>query len=209
MEIISITDERFKAYGQVLQGYDWTELLDKLDSCPRPEAGTVYAPGSEVLESCKVYEDLRDRSFGGMPIQIGYCNGVNSTLNCLEYHKSSEVNVARNDVILMLGLQSEIVDDKFDTKNVKAFLVPAGTAVELYATSLHYAPCGAKAGDPFRVSVVLPKGTNEAKPAKVQAGNQEDAMLWCQNKWLLAHPDSPEAGKGAYVGLTGENIVLK
>ena len=31
-------------------------------------------------------------------------------------------------------------------------------------------------------------------------------MLFAANKWLLAHPDAPEAKNGAYVGLTGENI---
>ena len=59
--------------------------------------------------------------------------------------------------------------------------------------------------DGFRVAVVLPKGTNEAKPAIVPV-NEEDKWLMARNKWLLAHPESSEAGQGAYVGLTGENI---
>ena len=64
-------------------------------------------------------------------------------LNALEYHKDSEINVAAKDAILLLGLRSEIEEDyTFDTANVKAFLLPAGSAVEIYATSLHYAPCG-------------------------------------------------------------------
>ena len=32
-------------------------------------------------------------------------------------------------------------DHTYDTSKMEAFLVPAGTAVEVYATTLHYAPC--------------------------------------------------------------------
>ena len=77
--------------------------------------------------------------------------------------------------------------------------MPAGCAVEIYATTLHYAPCGVNGGG-FRVIVVLPKGTNYAKPE-----NAKDEMLWGSNKWLLAHPESAEAGEGAVVGLVGKN----
>ena len=77
--------------------------------------------------------------------------------------------------------------------------------MEVYATTLHYAPCSAKAGAGFRVLVVLPKGTNGPKP-EISPLNQEDKMLWACNKWLLAHPDTSEASQGAYIGLSGENI---
>ena len=77
--------------------------------------------------------------------------------------------------------------------------------LEVYATTLHYAPCSAKAGEGFQVAIVLPKGTNLDKPA-ILAGNQEDQCLWARNKWLLAHKDSSEAAQGAPVRLDGENI---
>ena len=78
----------------------------------------------------------------------------------MEYHRSSEVSAAATDAILILGSQQDIADDwSFDTAKCEAFLVPKGTAVEIYATTLHYAPCSV--GDErFRVTVVLPKGTN-------------------------------------------------
>ena len=88
---------------------------------------------------------------------------------------------------------------------MQAFLAPAGELVEVYATTLHYAPCSAKAGAGFRVLVVLPKGTNGPKP-EITSLNQEDKMLWACNKWLLAHPETNEAAQGAYTGLLGENI---
>ena len=52
--------------------------------------------------------------------------------------------------------------------------------------------------------VALPKGTNTEAP-KTAGKTFEDRLLRANNKWLLAHPDAPEAKDGAYVGLTGEN----
>ena len=87
---------------------------------------------------------------------------------------------------------------------MKAFLVPAGMAVEIYATSLHYAPCHVKNGG-FRVAVVLPKGTNEPLSTKTEIVYPEDKLLTHVNKWLIAHPEGgcPE---GSFIGLTGKNI---
>ena len=74
--------------------------------------------------------------------KIGYCNGDNHKLNALEYHRSSELDIAQTDLILLLGMQQDIENgDIYDTSKVEAFLVPAGTGVELYATTLRYAPC--------------------------------------------------------------------
>lgn len=162
--------------------------------------GVEYIPSDRELESSKIAQFLKDEVFGGLPIQIGYCNGHNQYLNCLEYHKSSEINIAETDTILLLGKQQDIVDGKYSTDKIEAFLVPAGFAVELYATTLHYAPCGTE-GKGFRVIVVLPQGTNYEKPK-----DTGDVMLWGSNKWLIAHPDSGEAKQGAWVGLEGENL---
>ena len=94
-----------------------------------------------------------------------------------------------------------------DTACVKAFRVPAGVLVEVYATTLHYAPCEVPEEDGFRVAVVLPKGTNTAKPV-FEAKNDEDTWMTARNKWLLAHPESNEAKNGAHIGLRGINIDL-
>jgi predicted NAD/FAD-dependent oxidoreductase len=76
--------------------------------------------------------------------------------------------------------------------------------VEVYATTLHYAPCSAKKGQGFKVVIVLPKGTNLAKP-DITVKNPEDEILWAANKWLLAHADSAEAAQGAKVLIKGKN----
>ncbi len=207
MQILSVYDPCFKAYGKVLQGFDTKELMDAMNRIPLPEAGTAYEPGIGSLEACQVYEAFRDRAYGGMPIQIGMCWGRNRKLNCLEYHRDSEVNIGTGDFILLLARQDEIENGLLDTGKVKAFRVPAGTAVEVYATTLHYAPCHTDAKEGFRVAVVLPKGTNTEKPAFTPV-SEEDRLLRARNKWLLAHPDSAEAKDGAVIGLKGINIDL-
>ena len=204
MKIYSVFDPVFASYGKVIDGYDFSEILEKLEETPLPEAGICYVPGNPVLEATPAAKELAVNFFGGMPIQIGYCNGSNQMLNCLEYHRNSEIDLADTDMILLLGQEAEIVNGKFDTARVRAFLVPKGTAVELFAPSLHYAPCGYR----FRCLVALPRGTNTGKPA-IKVKNQEDQMLWACNKWLLCHPEAEEAGKGAYIGLTGENLVVR
>ena len=108
-------------------------------------------------------------------------------------------------MIFLVATATDIKDGKLDTAAVKAFSAKAGDVVELYATTLHYAPCSTDQQAGFRVAVVLPRGTNLAKP-EIECKNEEDRMLFAANKWLLAHPDAPEAKNGAYVGLTGENI---
>jgi hypothetical protein len=205
MKVYSVYDPEFKEYGQVVTGYDVTELVETLDKVtPLPE-GVVYVPEQPELQALSVTQELSDRLYGGMPIQMGWCNGHNTKLNCLEYHRDSETNLGTEDFILLLGKQGQIEEDGlFDTANIKAFKVPAGVPVEVFATSLHYAPCSAKKGAGFKVLVVLPKGTNTEKPA-FQPQNREDTLLTARNKWLLAHPDSDEAKGGAVIGLKGKN----
>ena len=208
MKILSVYDSEFKSYGKVLSGYDTAELLEAMKKIPLPASGTAYEPSIDCLEACNIMKDFRECAYGGMPVQLGMCWGYNTKLNCLEYHRDSEVNVGTEDFILLLAKQDEIEDNVLDTGLVKAFLVPAGVPVEVYATTLHYAPCQTNAEASFRVAVVLPLGTNTEKP-EITPKNDEDKLLWARNKWLLAHPDSSEAKSGAWIGIRGVNIDLE
>lgn len=211
MEIKKVTDAAFKKYGCVISHVDVAELVAALKETPIP-ADVVYEPSVECLEKLPVKEELSSVIYGEMPIQIGYCNGHNKKLNALEYHRDSEINIAAEDAVLMLGsLQDVEADFTYDTSKVEAFLVPAGTAVEIYATTLHYAPCHVEDGG-FQVAVVLPKGTNyelKTAHAKVENGKapNEDALLAAVNKWLIGHAEGglPE---GSFLGLKGENLSL-
>ena len=209
MKIYSVYDAEFRSYGRVVEGVDAVigQILQELAETPLPE-GTGYVPEEPLLQQLPAAQYVRQALFGGMPMQLGWCNGHNTKLNCLEYHRDSEFNLGTEDFILLLAKQEEIEEGKLDTAKVKAFRVPAGVMVECYATTLHYAPCHVDENKGFRVLVALPAGTNTDKP-EFRMQSEEDGLLWARNKWLLAHPDSAEAAQGAYIGLCGENIDIK
>lgn len=201
MQIQSVFDKAFAKYGRVFKGVDVEAICKAMKDTPLPE-DVIYVPSVSELEALDIYDVMSKNVYGDMPVQIGYCNGHNNKLNALEYHRSSEINIAVTDMILLLGCQQDIKEDfTYDTSLVEAFLVPEGTVVEMYATTLHYAPCGFD-GEGFRCVVVLPKGTNY--DVKVNECIAENKLLAATNKWLIAHP---EAGiEGAFEGLVGENI---
>lgn len=207
MTIYPVTAPEFAPYGRIITGYETecaavTAALEA--STPLP-AATGYVPEEPALQNLPEAPALGAALFGGMPFQLGWCNGHNTRLNCLEYHRDSEFNLGTRDFILLLAKEEEIVDGKLDTAKVKAFRVPAGTLVEVYATTLHYAPCHTDPAKGFKVLVALPKGTNTPRP-DLPARGGDDAYLWACNKWLLAHPESSEAAQGAQAALTGINI---
>ena len=205
MKIYSVTDKEFAPYGKVLGGYDTSCLMKALDeTTPLPD-GVEYVMSEASLESTAIFGQLQNNAYGGMPIQLGWCNGHNTRLHYLEYHRDSELNIGLRDFILLVAKADDIIDGKLDTSKVKAFRAAAGQVVEVYETTLHYAPCSAKKSDGFKVVIALPKGTNGAMP-NIAPKNDEDKRLRACNKWLLAHKDASEAGDGAYIGLTGENI---
>lgn len=207
MKILPVYASEFRHYGQIVENMEQAakELMTALQTTPQPADGVDYVPEDPTLQELPAMEEVSERLYGGMPVQLGWCNGHNTKLNCLEYHRDSEYNLGAEDFVLLLAKQSDIVDGVLDTTNVHAFWVPAGVLVEVYATTLHYAPCDFHHGRGFRVMVALPKGTNTDKP-HFEARSWEERLLWARNKWLLAHPDSHEAAQGAYVGLVGENI---
>lgn len=213
MEILKVTDPAFKSYGRVIDNIDFSDLTEALKKTPIPE-GVVYEPSVASLEDLPVREELSRIAYGEMPVQIGYCNGHNGKLNALEYHRDSEINVAAGDTVLMLGLLTEVEQDHtYDTSRVKAFLVPAGTAVEIYATTLHYAPCHVEEKG-FQVAIVLPKGTNyPLKGAHVRAqkssegADNEDILLAAVNKWLIGHPEGG-LEEDSFLGLKGKNLSM-
>lgn len=204
MKIQKVTDPAFRKYGQVLEGYDFTGLIKEMKHTPVPE-DVIYVPSVEELEALDIMKDLQNKGYGGLPVQIGYCNGHNKKLNAVEYHRNSEINVAVTDIVLLIGHQQDIEPDHtYDTSKIEAFLVPAGTGIEVYATTLHYAPCHVNEGG-FQCVVVLPKGTNTELTFQTEKTG-EDSLMTAKNKWLIAHEDAKIAG--AFNGLKGENITI-
>ena len=96
MKILKVTDKSFRKYGKVVDNVDFSGLVEELKKTPIP-ANVVYEPSVKELEALPVMETISRVTYGEMPIQIGYCNGHNTMLNALEYHRDSEINIAAED----------------------------------------------------------------------------------------------------------------
>lgn len=205
MKIQNVTDKAFKKYGKVVEGIDFSDLIAVMKKKDIP-TDVIYEATLPELEECASAKALSESIYGGLPIQIGHCSGNNYKLNAVEYHRDSEINISIDGMILLLGSEQDIEDDfTYDTSKIEAFLVPAGVAVEIYGTTLHYAPCNADEKG-FRGIVVLPRGTNARLP-KQPNRTKEDKLMTAINKWLIAHEDAKI--DGAFNGLKGENICIK
>ena len=205
----TVLDEDFREFGRVLDldTREFTKAINGHEEVPRGEV--VYEPSVREFEELSLYKEMQEKVYGDMPVEFGHCSGWNEKLNAVEYHRSSEIDIAATDLILMVGRQQDIdqQDFTYDTKQIECFRVPKGTAVELYATTLHFAPCGID-GQEFRCGVVLPRHTNEALPEGTKKADGEDKLLFAANKWLIAHEESGLQKDGAWVGLKGDNLSM-
>lgn len=209
LKILPVEDPSFRRYGQIITGYDFSDYLKYMkESTPVPQEGNIYVPSDEKMEAFELTGKVSAGFYGEMPVQVGYCNGSTNTLDALEYHKGSEIDVAVTDLVVLLGTLSDIEGNVYDSSKTAAFYVKAGTAVELYGPTLHYAPCKVVEGG-YQCVVVLPKDTNFPLDGKVDVKNDEDKLLLMKNKWVIAHPDGAAAKDGAFVGIVGENLTVK
>ena len=206
----SVFSVEFERFGKVIPAIDTAKVSSLLETLPCPTDAVTYVPSEPVLETAELMQDVQQRVFGGLKVQIGYCSGHNRKLNAIEYHRNCEVNITGTDALFMVAPLTAIKDGIMDTQAVETFYCPKGTAVLFYETTLHYAPCHSDDGNVFRVAVVLPKDTNTQKPEGVDAkGDAELGYLTANNKWLLAHKDSPEGRNHISTGiLVGTNIEL-
>ncbi len=200
MKIQNATDPEFSEYGSLLS-VDTKEIVDYLKTKAKmPEENNIYVRDDKDMSSLKGMKEIKESVYGLSDIETGYCNGYNSLLNCMEYHACPEVDIAADDLILLLAKPSDIKDGILNSSDVKAFLVRRGEAVSLYPYTLHFSPC--KLSDNgFRCAIILADKTNMDLTE-----TPKDTKLWKVNKWLLAHKDSKQATLGAYVGIVGENI---
>lgn len=209
VKILSVFDEAFASYGRVVTGVDFTEMIAYMEAhTPIPESGNIYLASVPDLEALPAADTVQKVLYGDMPIQVGYCNGRNTTYNGFEYHKGSEINVAVTDFMLVLGHSWLIRENTYRVEDAQPFFVPKGTAIEMYQTTLHLSPCRVcDAG--FKGIVILPRGTNTPLEQKPSDPTGEARLLLQRNKWVIAHPQrQPLIRQGAYPGLLGENKEL-
>lgn len=209
--IYSCNDKEFKEFGQVITGYNFEELVEYAEKhTPIPEVGNIYIASDIQMEKLAIFEEVKNGIYGNMDIQIGYCNGNNSKLNGLEYHKGSEINIAVTDLILLLANVKDIENGVINSSKVKGFFIPKGTVIEVYQTTMHFSPCKVN-NSGFKCIVILPKDTNldlDLNSKKITF--QEDKYLFKKNKWLLVHNEKQDLiAKGAYEGIDGVNLEVK
>lgn len=207
-EILPLDDPAFAAYGRIIAGIDISGLLELADRTTSIDpAGNTYIPGVPEFEALDCTLHFR-RIFGGIPPQVGYCNGPNRTMNGMEYHKSSELNAAVTDSVLFLGRPEDMEDYRcYPSAAARAFYIPRGILLELHPRVLHLSPCAVHASG-FKMIIVLPSGTNlplDQAPARSESDN-ESRLLFKNNKWMIAHPERTQlTSQGVHPGLTGEN----
>lgn len=206
----SVHDPSFLPYGRIVKGYDFSNLISFMETQTTvPEQGNIYLASVPEMEADALKAELEAGIYGGMEIQIGYCNGRNTTYNGFEYHKGSELNVAVTDFMLVLGHSWDIKDNTYHVDDANVFYVEKGTVIEMYQTTLHLSPCRV-CDDGFKGIVILPKGTNTPLTDKPPAKEPEGKLLLMKNKWVIAHPErEPLIKQGAVPGVIGENRELK
>ena len=209
VKVLSVNSAEFAPYGRIVTGYDFSGLIKYMENeAPIPENGNVYLASVPEMEADPVKEHMENVLYGGMPIQIGSCNGRNTTYNGFEYHKGSEINIAVTDFMLVLGHTWLIKDNTYRVEDAQVFFVEKGTAIEMYQTTLHLSPCRT-CDEGFKDIVVLPKGTNTPWPHGEDLPEDEAKLLLQRNKWVIAHPErEPLIRQGAFPGLLGENKAL-
>lgn len=203
----SVHDDAFRRFGRVVDFPAQALCGLCAQAAAMPESGSRYAASMPELEAPEVFEPVQRLLRGEGSCQIGCCWGYNSRLNCLEYHRASEHNIAVTDFVLLLAAQQDMEGNELPAGRVTAFYVPRGTVIEVYATTLHFCPCQVS-DEGFCCIVVLPRGTNlPLEHPRAETG--EGRLLWAKDKWLLAHKDAPAVARGAYPGLHGENYEIK
>ena len=204
IRLYSVEDREFASFGRIIKNIDVAEIVAAAKKIPNPQSGSSYLPSVEDFEILPIAGEIENEFFGTLPAQIGYCWGNSNFLNATEWHTSSEINIAVTPLVLILGHIWDIKDGKIDSSDFKAFYLPAGTAVEVYSTSLHFCPCEVEKGG-FGCVVALPSGTNTDLTTKTA-----DPLLFRKNKWIIAHVDNETLiNRGVVAGITGKNYEIK
>lgn len=204
IEFFDVTDKEFATFGRIVTSIDTTEIIETAKQIQNPESGSAYVPSCEAFEKLRIAKEIGDLCYGTMPSQVGYCWGHNTLMNATEWHSAGEINIAVTPLVLILGHIWDIENGKIDSSKFKAFFLPAGTAVEVYSSTLHYCPCEVSESG-FGCVVGLPEGTNTELDY-----NTDDKLLYRKNKWIICHSEHEELiNDGVTPAITGTNFEIK
>ena len=203
IEFLDIYSDEFSKYGRLIENINPEELISLAERIEYPPLGSSYLPSVEALEATEAKRKIEEEIFGTLDAQIGYCFGYSRELSATEWHSSSELNIAVTPLVLILGKRSDIKNGRLDSSTMKAFYVPKGAVIEVYATSLHFCPCQTSDAG-FGCIVGLPRGTNTPldKPSS-------DKLLFRKNKWIIAHEENENLiSRGVIPGIYGKNYKI-
>lgn len=206
-KIYNVTDPEFKVFGNLLSGYDLTEIQKYAkENIKIPKEGNIYRPSNAELENFEVIKEIESDVYGGLPIEAGECAGQNSSFSAFEFHQGSEVNIVLTDIIMVLGKREQIINGYFNAQeDAELFFVPAGSIVEMYSTTLHYSPCKVDENG-FEIIVILIKGSNESLKSNFKSRNNQVVKM---NKFQMVHKSRKDKiEQGIKVGLSGELIKI-
>ncbi|QQP70063.1 DUF4867 family protein [Carnobacterium sp. CS13] len=206
-KIYNVTDPEFKVFGNLLSGYDLTEIQKYAkENIKIPKEGNIYRPSNAELENFEVIKEIESDVYAGLPIEAGECAGQNSSFSAFEFHQGSEVNIVLTDIIMVLGKREQIINGYFNAQeDAELFFVPAGSIVEMYSTTLHYSPCKVDENG-FEIIVILIKGSNESLKSNFKSRNNQVVKM---NKFQMVHKSRKDKiEQGIKVGLSGELIKI-
>ncbi len=202
LKLFRVTDREFQDYGNLILEFDPVSFTDTvLMEQERPVQGSQYIPCLPCLDEKEEADRIRSHYGGQMNLQFGLCHGHNEQMQALEWHRSSEFNIAVTDMLLFLGDLRDLEKGRYDSDKLKAFYLEKNQMVEIYGTTLHFCPCEVD-GQGFSSIVILPRGTNTA----LDDEKEKQGFLWARNKWLICHEGNTSLiEKGCWPGIYGEN----
>lgn len=211
--IFSLLESSFQKFATLYTGFEITNSIQFARQNATIGEAVAYKPSVAGLEAdTPLMENLSRRIFGGMPIELGWVYGRNTKLNALEYHKGSEVHIAMEDFIALVGRIEDLRFDpkpSFDSANLSAYYVPTGSVVEFHAWCMHFAPIHVCETIGFLNLVALPEKSNTALGFKPIREQGEAMLLFAWNNWLIAHPeDRSMTDAGAFAGIDGINLQI-
>lgn len=209
IEILPISDPSFAHYARIIDVRAEKALQWARENRVYPEGFVCSVSVPDFEANLDLMQSISNDVYGGMDIQMGWVFGQNDILNGLEYHHGPEVHLMLEDTVFLVAHIQDIEwapKPMLDTKAVRAYFAPKGSAVVLPAWCLHFVPINASKKDGFCNIITLLRGTGSALTFE-KPESQEGALLVGKNQWLMVHPEAKEmVDSGNVVGLSGENI---
>lgn len=202
LNILDASDPSFAEFG-VKYDYPLDEIESVMSKVAMPVEGSSYLQKIPELEATATIKAIGRDVFAGMPIDAGATIGHSDNFSAFEYHQCSELNIMLDDVLMVLA-KRQVLDQKGEInpqEDGKLFYVPKGSIIELYNTTLHYAPIQiTKAG--YKVIVVVLHGTNSPLPEGFKSDNPRVVK---QGKFQVVHPvRKDKIAQGYQVALSGD-----